>query len=262
MDALSSNNNITFPLAKVTQETLAGLCRVLWGWTPCTQWVAGQACQTSNCSCKQAAKLEPFFDFYRLVTAYYLPDEIGHAHPALSSHEDLLEIISFILTNQDTPRSQLSATYFEPRSQQPCASDQNRAFNLAARIITMIQPSDEHVSDGLLEAGIEPVIWGNETSFTAFVQSVFTKREYPVLNSGEQSASSLRLALTSITSHRLKKVAGLEIIPTNDLRQHLALDHVNGTVSLFHYTSVLKEYLCDRHKDESEKPDAEKELTK
>ena len=246
------NEGISSPLAMATQDTIASLCQALWGWRPCLKWISGsQVCenQALGCPCERAAKLEPFFDFYRLVTAYYLPDDIGSSHPALASHDDLLEIISHLLSNADMPRSQLTANYFRTRRhgghKEPLASDQDRAFNLAARIIAMVQPSAGQQFEGLLEAGVRPVVWRGDTSFTAFLHSVFPKRQYPAL-SPDQIASKVSLA--SMTSHRLK-VAGLNIIPTNDLREHLALDAQKGTVSLFHYTSVLEEHISSYYQE-------------
>lgn len=147
----------------------------------------------------------------------------------------------------------MTADYFKTRphhsNKDPPASDQDRAFSLAARIVAMVQPSADQQFEGLLEAGVRPVIWRSDTSFTAFLHSVFPKRQHPALSPGHQVASSAKVSLASITGHRLK-VAGLDIIPTNDLREHLALDAKKGTVSLFHYTSVLEERLSICHDQE------------
>jgi len=251
----SLTDTISSPLATPTPETIASLCEVLWGWRPCPEWISGtQACENKargSCTCQRAAKLEPFFDFYRIITSYYLPDDIGNSHPAIASHDDLLGIISCLLKSPDTPRSQLTADYFDLRRQhghsnkEPPVSDQNRAFSLAARIITMVQPSAGQQFEGLLEAGVQPVVWRGDTSFAAFLQATFPRRQHPSLNPDPTSCSA-RISLASMTSHRLK-AAGLTIIPTHDLREHLALDAKKGTVSLFHYTSFLEEHLSSSY---------------
>ena len=245
---MSVSEQDLFPLATVTRENLARLCSALWGWSPCRHWVVGEQCpQAPSCSCQRAIKLEPFFDYYRNVTAYYLPDSVGHSYPALKSHDNLIDIITLLKDNVNRHRSELTAEYFAPQvkqvDHQPPSSDQNRAFNLAARIISMVQASAENLSDGLLEAGIQPAIWHSDRSFINFIDLVFRKKEHPALNSGGDVAALTTNKLALIAAKRLKKVARLKIIPTNDLSNHLLLDEKHGTVAIFHYTSVLKEHL-------------------
>ena len=52
------------------------------------------------------------------------------------------------------------------------------------------------------------------------------------------------MLLMLLMAKRLKKIAKLKIVPTGDLSSHLHLDEENGTVSIFHYTRVLKENLA------------------
>ncbi|CAM1510078.1 Fc.00g004130.m01.CDS01 [Cosmosporella sp. VM-42] len=192
-------------------------------------------------------RLQPFFDFYRNITAYYLPDTIGSSNPALRSHADLRDVIALLKKHADQARMQVTDEYFDGREREEGRktppNDQKRAFNLAARIITMIQPAAENQSDGLLEAGAQPVLWPSEKSLADFISSVFPKREYPSLSQDSDVAATAKIPISSITAKRLKKVAKLKIVPTNDLSGHLSLDKKNGTVSIFHYTSVLKEHL-------------------
>ncbi|KAH7121745.1 hypothetical protein B0J13DRAFT_648502 [Dactylonectria estremocensis] len=252
-----------YPLANATTKDLANICQALWGWSPCSQWIQGEVCTqaSSGCSCSQALRLEPFFDLYRNITAYYLPDAIGSSHPALRSHDDLRNIVVLLRNNPDEPRAHLTAGYFASRetqeSKNPPLSDQNRAFNLAARIITMVQPSAEYQSDGLLELGSQPALWSGDKSLATFINSAFPKREYPSLSHGNDVTSATKINLSSIMARRLKKVAKLEMIPTDDLTSHLLLDSKKGTVAIFHYTSILKESLTDGSKLSEPKPGSE-----
>jgi len=249
---MSSSASGLYPLANATRDNLAGICEALWGWSPCSQWIHSEQCQhvRDGCPCARAVKLEPFFDFYRNATAYYLPDVVGNSHSALRSHGDLRDIIALLKKKPDTPRMQLTAEHFATREtekgQVPPARDQNRAFNLAARVVMMVQPAAENQSDGLLEAGIRPVIWHDEKSLSDFASSIFPKREYPTLHPSGDSEGPAKVRLASIMAKRLKKIAKLKIVPTGDLSSHLHLDEANGTVSIFHYTSVLKENLSAR----------------
>ncbi|KAH8683964.1 hypothetical protein BGZ61DRAFT_590081 [Ilyonectria robusta] len=194
-------------------------------------------------------RLEPFFDLYRNMTAFYLPDAVGSSHPALRSHADLRDIVVLLRGNLERPRIHLTTEYFTQReaeeSKRPPLSDQNRAFNLAARVITMVQPAAENQSDGLLEAGSQPALWSNDKSLVAFIGSVFPKREHPTLSRGNDATTTTKIHVSSIMAKRLKKIAKLKIIPTDDLASHLSLDAKQGTVAIFHYTSVLKEGLTN-----------------
>lgn len=240
-----------YPLANATPQDLAEICQVLWDWSPCSQWVGGEVCPqvSASCACSQAIRLEPFFDLYRNITAYYLPDAVGGTHPALRSHGDLRDIIVLLRGNLDEPRIHLTTEYFTKREveerKRPPLSDQNRAFNLAARIITMVQPAAENQSDGLLEAGSQPALWSSDKSLATFISSVFPKREHPNLSGNSDVTATTKIDVSSIMAKRLKKIAKLKIVPTDDLASHLSLDTRQGTVSIFHHTSVLKESLTN-----------------
>ncbi|KAK7430683.1 hypothetical protein QQZ08_002727 [Neonectria magnoliae] len=239
-----------YPLANATPQDLANICDALWGWSPCSQWVQGGFCflVSAGCPCLRANKLEPFFNFYRNVTAYYLPDDMGRSKPALRSHGDLRDIVVLLRKNMDEPRMRLTARYFATRaaeeSQMPLLSDQNRAFNLAARVVTMVLPSAENQSDGLLETGTQPPVWPGEISLASFISSVFPKQEFPSLTGGNDVVDTAKTHVHSIMAKRLKKIAKLKMVPTDNLSSHLFLDTKNGTLAVFHYTSVLKENLA------------------
>jgi hypothetical protein len=238
-----------YPLTNATNEDLAAICEVLWGWSPCLEWTQKTKCQAVQaCPCARAARLGPFFDFYRTVTAHYLPDIIGTSNTALRSHKDLRDIIGLLKAQSGTPRQKLTDGYFAKRQAaggaMPPTGDQNRAFNLAARVILMVQSTVEHQTEGLLESGVEPMTWHSERSLSEFVCSLFPKRAHQIVDEGDGlTTGSAKDPLASIMAKRLQKVAKLEIIPTDDLSNHLYLDESNGTVSIFHHTTVLKENL-------------------
>lgn len=245
---MAGPNDNLFPLEHITNKNLADLCEALWNWRPCDQWVSEDKCQVPGCQCHRIPRLRPFIDYYRNVTSRYLPDNVGQAHPALECHEDLLDIIRLLRNNTDRPRSQLTAEYFDRRSSQhraqsPPQSDRDRAFNIAARILTMTRPSAQNQPDGLLETGTHPLVWQNDKSLANFVNSAFQKRDQPALNIADETTHSAKVPVTRITAKRAKKVGKLQFIPTDDLKSHLLLDEKNGTVAVFHYTSVLKEHL-------------------
>ncbi|KAI1077795.1 hypothetical protein F5B20DRAFT_572028 [Whalleya microplaca] len=239
-----------YPLSKVTRDDLASLCDVLWHWKPCSDWTKERDCRQQlenlKCLCQRAKVLTPFFDFYKEVTAYYVPELTGGSFPALRTHGDLRKIIKYIKNNADKPRLQLTAEHFgrymSSNSQSVPSNDQNRAFSLATRVMTMLQCSVEGQSDGLLEAGSQPIIWRSDQSFNQFINSAIPKQNQVSFGS-EDTSPSIKLPPASITAKRLKKIAKLKVIPTNDFRNHLLLDEGSGTIAVYHYTSVLKEHI-------------------
>ncbi|KAI0474208.1 hypothetical protein F4859DRAFT_482261 [Xylaria cf. heliscus] len=243
-----------YPLAEVSRSDLAKICEVLWEWRPCADWIAKQACQhespSTECQNQDTERLRPFFNFYREITAYYVPDLTNDSPQAMKAHDDLIRIIQYIKRHSNVPRLQLTTEYFGTSGKigipDTPSNDHNRAFSLAARVMTMLQCSVEDQSDGLLEAGTQPAVWHGNKSFNQFVESVIV-RQNP-LRFGPYNVAIPRppqptFTLESISAKRLRKVAKLKIVPTNDLRDHLALDRNNGTVAVYHYASVLKEHL-------------------
>ncbi|TRX95935.1 hypothetical protein FHL15_003077 [Xylaria flabelliformis] len=245
---------LLYPLAKVSRSDFAKLCVALWEWRPCADWIAERACQHGYldpaCRCQDAERLGPFFEFYRETTACYIPELTGDSPQAVKTHDDLIHVIQHIKLHPHIPRLQLTTEYFAACTRVGMldvpSNDQNRAFSLAARVMTMLQSCVEDQCDGLLEAGTQPAIWHFSKSFNQFVDCVIV-RQYP-LRLGPYSVAIPQypkptFTLESLSVKKLRRVAKLKLVPTNDLRDHLALDKKNGTVAVYHFTSVLKEHL-------------------
>lgn len=260
MDVSSSS---IFPLAvDVTREQQRNLSRVLWRWKFCTDCEAGKDCRTVRCPWQQASNLEAFFSYYRETTASYVPDLHSGSIPALRTHEDLLAIIGTLKQCAHVKRDAITQAHFTQRAAAqgevslPSLTDQNRAFSLAARVVAMINSSAENQTDGLLESGTLPITWQDEKSFAEFLEAAFpengdvAERDDP----RESFLPSKDGKWAKLTAKRLKKNAGLELVPTNNLQNHLRLDLKYKTVEIYHYTGVLKEHLlssldCDPHQD-------------
>ncbi|KAI1414438.1 hypothetical protein F5Y13DRAFT_158548 [Hypoxylon sp. FL1857] len=240
-----------YPLLKVSHHDLSSLCEALWNWRPCSDWEMERACQQRlkrlECPCRRAEILTPFFDFYKDITAYYVPELTGNSVPALKTHGDVIRIIECIKTNPGTARLQLTKEHFSrympPSSRGLPSNDQNRAFGLAVRILTMLQCSVEDQPDGLLESGSQPAIWRSDQSFNQFINLALPRRNKVSFELQNENSPSVMLPPASITAKRLKRVAKMRMVPTDDLRNHLLLDEKNGTLAVYHYTSVLKEHL-------------------
>jgi len=240
---LTTSSSLTFsPLAGTSEGQLKKLCWVLWDWDLCNGCQNGQPCVSAQCPWKRSTKLQPFFQFYREITSSYVPEMLTTSCYALRNHEDLFDIIQALKINQNVPRSILTAEHFSQRGKdfKPHIADQNRAFNLAIRIMTTVCCSIENQVSGRFELGSEPVVWRGDKSLQEFTGSIFPVRDHPTLNGNDRSLLEIKKQLTAT---RLKKVAFLRFWGTDDLKNHLRLDQTAGIVEIYHHTSILKEYL-------------------
>jgi hypothetical protein len=173
------------------------------------------------------------------MTASYEPDAGPGESPALSTHESLLEIIRKLKLDPDVTRAQLTDEIFKnsPVGRKPPSVDQDRAINLAVRVMVMVNCSAQRQSSGLLEHGTHQIRWHGDVTFSQFIEDIFPTTDHPGLND-DNTGSSLDMK-TALTANKLKKRAGLKFRPTDDLR----LDRRNGVVEIYHHTAFLKEHL-------------------
>jgi hypothetical protein len=171
--------------------------------------------------------------------------------PALRHHSDLFDIIKSLKEQPDVSRTQLMSQYFSTRRQaakddsereMPTPEDQERAFSLAARVMTTVACSGEDAASAVLELGTEPVPWRGETSISQFLLAAFPLANTLSLDSlpGARRNQDVRLFLSAET---ITKVGRLRLQPTDDIRSHLNLDSKAGAVQIYQQTAVLKEHL-------------------
>lgn len=246
------------PLEDITDRQLKRLYTTLWNWKDCA---AGTSTTHDNLGCPQATagrveRLGPFREFYKSITARYLPEFAASGENALRSHDDLIEIVSYVKTRAGVQRGQLMIDYFTEqaerngRLERPSWHDQERAFNLAARILTMVSCSAENQAGAFLEEGTRPITWANSDSLATFIAKSFPTTDHPSLNDPYQAEKVNKLKL-SLEGIQLTKMAGLSFLATDNLASHLHLDVDKGYVEIFHHTRALKEYLIATHNDET-----------
>ncbi|RSL64786.1 hypothetical protein CEP54_004594 [Fusarium duplospermum] len=240
-----------YPLRDVSEEDLVGLVETLWNWKlcePCRLEPGQSPCASQPCSGIRWARMKPFFDYYKNITAAYVPGMVAGTPPALSSHRELCAIIQVLKENPDTKRSELTSTHFANRGgQAPTPDDQDRAFNLALRVMVTVTCCLDNRSVDTLEAGLQPIPWRDDMTWTQFLSTAF-----PVIDldpSDSRDATSRRIN-ELVTARRLMKVARLRFVPTDELRNHLKLNQQDGTVELYHHTAFLKESLIASRKTE------------
>ncbi len=247
------------PLAEVADHQLKDLYCVLWDWKSCTACTGSVSCSAPGCPTRRAERLGPFREFYKHITSAYVPEFSASGQVALRSHDDLTDIIRHVKQQPSFQRRLLVESYFSERAKRegcqtaPSRLDQERAFNTAVRILTMISCSAENQTGALLESGTQPITWSNNDSLTKFVTKSFPTTDHPSLNDASQAGKAATLK-SSLEGKRLSKIARLSFRPTNDLANHLRLDADGGYVEIFHHTRVLKEYLIST-KEERGKED-------
>jgi hypothetical protein len=219
-----------FPLSKVTATQLQELTQILWSWSTCAECLAGKECNPPACAWHRSPILKPFFDFYREETLSYRSDLKQGQKAALESHEDLFAIIKELKASPDAKRVDLVERLFSDR---PVRSDQERAVDLAVRVMLMVNCSAPRQDSVLVEDGNHQFPWRNDVTFTDYVRSIFNQKPHPGIIHIKEN----------LRAFKLKKRSGLKFEPTNDIRSHLKFDHKKTVVKIFHHAAFLKEQL-------------------
>ncbi|KAI1628062.1 hypothetical protein EDD37DRAFT_624124 [Exophiala viscosa] len=225
-----------------TDEDLTQLAVCLWAWQLCRNCKDRRSCSRKSCPKLRMKHLVPFFDHYRAWTGMYEADT-GGIGGALTTHRDLLTIITTLQQNPDIPRAKLKESIFSngPDQSIPPVVGQNRALNLAVRVSAMINCSALHQDLGTLEHGLFRYHWRDDLTYSQFISLGFPQTDHPNVNGNDSGrASDFR---TEITARKLKKRAKLRFQPTDDLGSHLQFHRKTKTVDIYHHTTFLKEQL-------------------
>ena len=231
------------PLAKVTDDDLYSLGRTLWSWSPCRDCDPGPCHETNTCPVHRSKRLARFFEYYKHLTRSY-EAEIGPGEePALTSHEELFDIIQQLKSEPDVTREQFAIRALDnrPGRKRPPVADRERAINLAVKIMTTVNCSAQRQSSGLLEHSTSPITWRDDITFSDFIFSIFPTTDHPSFN--DEDMKFQEGIKTALVAKRLKKRLGLRFQPTDDLRRHLQLDRKNNVIDIYHNTAFLKEHL-------------------
>ena len=235
-----------YPLRDVLECHLQELCHVLWGWNICSDCKSGRICPGANCQWHQSKQLIRYFEHYKTATSNYVPELLPGSSNGLRRHEDLFAIIRLLKAEPDVPRADLERRYFSerhgPSTPLPSLADQHRAFNLAVRVMMMVNCSNHRRSSGLLELGSMPFPWRGDATLGQFITMAFPMTDHPSLNAKDSSSRDLDVK-AALAAVRLKKAPGLSFQPTDDLRNHLKLDQKRGVVEIYHHAAFLKQHL-------------------
>jgi hypothetical protein len=227
-----------FPLRETPLTLLDDLCRSLWGWENCHDCLNTGVRSQGRCpSCPWSARplLGPFREFYQAMTYRHTPEDWFKSPPAVQSHIDLLSIAAFIQKHPQTPRQDLVAMYSR-RSRIPGLTDANKsqAFDFALSILSMVPFAEGELS--LDDHSIcVPETWLEHQSAHEALESAL-----PIgrcLTKVERRMVSQHLSVAKLRSH------GLEVLKTDDFRQHLDYDPAIPGVYVFHHHGFLRGHM-------------------
>lgn len=239
-----------FPLREANIKHLRQLGQALWDWNLCDICRDHAECLSVTCPWSRAKRLKTFWNRYEDLTEAYVP-EYPSTQPALSSHEDRLRIIQTIRDHPDTQWEELLRGHFT-RNQHDSTNDtvildQNRAFNIAASVMFLVNCGTSLESADFLEEGGSSISWGDNMTARTFVREAYPEKAQPIFhdtsNEKYQSHVIEQLAVQNLVK------AGFRFEPTSDLRSHLTLDYSRGrkVLRVFHCAGVLKEMLSAQH---------------
>ena len=76
----------------------------------------GQCRETEICPSHRSKRLSRFFNHYKEMTASYEPDLVPWEQPALSTHEELYEVIKLLISEPDVTRDQFAVKALDNRT--------------------------------------------------------------------------------------------------------------------------------------------------
>lgn len=157
----------------------------------------------------------------------------------LKKHADIIDIIQKLRHSNATRQQEIADLRSKLRLQSLSNSDEliSQAIDLAIRIWLMVDVGEVA---GSLVPGQTPLVWANGT-LKGFIENQF--------GSPIPAPKTIRVKLDKVfTARNLECIAGLQIIWTDNLSDHLRLtaDTVadDRCIAIFHHISVLK-----HHKD-------------
>lgn len=224
-------------LALADDDVKRDLGRILWCWDFCGTCSTSHPCGLANCSCGRIQRLAGFWKRYENVTDAYCPEQLGR-RPALHTHADLHDAIKQIKDHQAMARGSMLQHIFEDRAMDgekpPTTTDQNRAFNIAASVVFLMDFGVLHDAANSSEGNVPRYAWRDAVSGCDFIAEAFPTMSEPSL---------IQDVVSSLTATNLRKVGKLRLEATGDIRRHLVLDVEERVVWVFHQESVLRECL-------------------
>ncbi|KAH5436442.1 hypothetical protein HBI47_074680 [Parastagonospora nodorum] len=223
-------------LGRMDNSAKQRLGSILWNWNLCGQCDSRVLCSRTSCPWQQKGDLSAFWDLSERMTDAYTPECLGR-RAALKDHQELLDIIGRIKTGRNVSRIDLLQEIFEndpDEGKPPTLYDQNRAFNIAASLLLLMDFGVLHDAANFASANTAHALWRDGLSVDAFIKETF-----PIGHVNQD----IQVILPELRAKNLSKHAKLRLKSTNDIRRHLLLDKRERTVWVFHQSTVLRQLL-------------------
>ncbi|KAF4455853.1 hypothetical protein F53441_1885 [Fusarium austroafricanum] len=174
------------------------------------------------------SEVEPDLKFY---FKYYIKQcelialHDGGCHTPLSTHEDIMAIVQLLRRSRtrEEIRRQLLLSCSLPGSEACC----DHSIDLAARLLLMVEFGNLPYA----YSGFRPIEWATG-SLKDFITERFESK--PVLGHSKVKLDKI------FNANNLGKIAGIEVVWTTNLADHLRLLKDDQAVAVFHHASFLK----------------------
>ncbi|KAF2099133.1 hypothetical protein NA57DRAFT_76366 [Rhizodiscina lignyota] len=227
-------------MASITENDLKEICQILWSWDFCIGCLQKTVCQVKACPNERMRRLSRYFDYGRIIFDVYAAE----TPPAkLRKLRNLvLKAIGFIRSSPSSIRAEFLQRLANSREgADEDVEELDRALMMAIKLMFMTNCGHDNQKMEVLESGLFMRSWRGEFGLDNYIVDSFPKTDHPSLN--EKNSNKADIIKAALQAKKLKKHANLSFSPTDDIRNHLRLDHQTGVVQIFHYTSFLKEQL-------------------
>jgi len=220
------------PRVRVTSIELQRLIsRGLW-------YVGGSGVHDAESDIQIEPASDAYFGYYAEQSRQFLSD--GGRHATVRTHQDILDAAEQIQRDLESDRNELMRRLKQSISSliTTLPSDSRNGdkmligtLNLTARLVLMMEVGTlEHAF-----TGTTTIVWPPGKSLRQSAEEHFAAP--PILLD-----ESVRLEKLFI-AHNLSRIAGLEIVWTDNLADHLLLTNDNRKVHIFHHVTFLRSHV-------------------
>ncbi|KAF2825943.1 hypothetical protein CC86DRAFT_418562 [Ophiobolus disseminans] len=236
-------DHILARIDKPSDEFFEKVCREVWSWPNCTTCDNKGHCSTVACCWERLEDVQPYLRFFGESSCGSMPSNLFEVNWSIRSEDDILSVIRIIRYRPGCARQKLMVDYFANYCVVPSYKEQERAFDLAMYMLTMIHCSSRSAYMHSFHSFRVSIMWKSLESAIEFVKSSVPIC-LQITNYGD-------LSVAPDVSARLLKNATMRLRGTNDLDRHLFYDSGKRTVFVFHLVYFLKESLNAPLRDNS-----------
>ncbi|KAH8892974.1 hypothetical protein GQ53DRAFT_718575 [Thozetella sp. PMI_491] len=152
--------------------------------------------------------------------------------PIFKAHSEVIEAVKTLRNSATSSKDAFQSLAFPTAD----ALERDWATRTAVKLAFLVDSaSKDDYSGGYQMGGPFPVKWEADKTFLEFLEGAFptyTPKSFQKSSFGH-----------SLRAWKLKKRYGIQLVPTDDLVQHLMYDRQTSTIMVFRHTAVLKSHL-------------------